>query len=86
MRYLAVNQLACDALGYTREELLELRVPDVAVAPEATDLYEQMLRHASQAGRTALRRKDGSLVQFNYWAQQTTAARMTFWVSVGYTE
>ena len=30
MRYIAVNQFACQALGYTREELLGLNVPEVA--------------------------------------------------------
>jgi PAS domain S-box-containing protein len=86
MRYLAVNRVACEALGYTREELLRLRVPDVAVEPEAPDLYEQMLREAKQHGTTNLRRKDGSLVLFRYWARQTKTAGMTFWVSVGYVE
>lgn len=86
MRYLAVNQLACETLGYTRDEVLRLHVSDVAASPEAPDLYEQMLREASQRGRTELRRKDGSTVQFHYWAQETITAGMTFWVSVGYVE
>ena len=30
MRYVAANQLACDVLGYTRDELLGLRTTDVA--------------------------------------------------------
>ena len=34
-RYLAVNAYACDLLGYTRSQLLDLRVPDVAVDPDA---------------------------------------------------
>ena len=84
MRYIAVNQLACDTLGYTRQELLALRVPDVAPAPEAPELYEDMLRDARQRGRTQLRRKDGSGVGFHYWAKETKTAGMTFWVSVGY--
>jgi len=86
MRYLAVNRLACETLGYTRDELLRLRVPDVAVASDAPNLYEQMLREGRQQGRTNLRRKDGSVVPFRYWAQETTTAGMTFWVSVGYVD
>lgn len=86
MRYLAVNRLACETLGYTRDELLRLRVPDVAPAPEAENLYEQMLRESRQQGSTNLLCKDGSVVRFHYWAQETTTAGMTFWVSVGYVE
>ena len=86
MRYLAVNRLACESLGYDRDELLKLRVPDVAVAPEAPGLYEDMLRQARQTGLTKLRRKDGSTADFRYWAQETKTAGMTFWVAVGYVE
>ena len=86
MRYLAVNQLACDTLGYTRAELLALRVSEVAVAEDAPVLYEQMVREARQAGTTQLRRKDGSILTFRYWAQETKTAGMTFWVSLGYVE
>jgi PAS domain S-box-containing protein len=86
MRYLAVNRLACEALGYEREELLTLRVSDVAIAPEAPELFEDMLRQASQTGLTKLRRKDDSTVDFHYWAQETKTAGMTFWVAVGYVE
>mgnify|MGYP003694187963 CR=1 FL=1 len=34
-RYLAANAYACELLGYTRSELLDLRVRDVAVDPDA---------------------------------------------------
>jgi PAS domain S-box-containing protein len=86
MRYLAVNRYACDVLGYTREELLDLRVPDIAVAPEAADVYAHMLRRATDAGVTLLRRKDGELLKFRYSAKETKAAAMTFWVSIGFIE
>ena len=49
-------------------------------------LYEQMVREARQAGTTQLRRKDGSILTFRYWAQETKTAGMTFWVSLGYVE
>ena len=44
MRYIAANQFACVLLGYTRAELLELRVTDVAPAPESPDRYTHMIR------------------------------------------
>ncbi len=86
MRYLAVNRYACEVLGYTREELLDLRVPDVAVAPEAPDLYAHMLKTATSVGVTSIRRKDGELLRMRYSAKETKAAAMTFWVSVGFIE
>ena len=38
-RYVAVNAYACRLLGYTREELLGLRVTEVAVNDGAGDDY-----------------------------------------------
>ena len=86
MRYLAVNQYACEVLGYTREELLGLTVPDVANTPESADLYAHMLKSASDAGVTQIRCKDGRALTMRYAAKETTAAAMTFWVAVGFIE
>ncbi|HVA30290.1 MAG TPA: PAS domain-containing protein [Gaiellaceae bacterium] len=82
-RYVAVNQRACDALGYTRVEMLARRVTDVAVAPEAPELYEAMLRDRTSSGVTPIRRKDGRLLRLRYNASEVTVAKMTFWVSIG---
>jgi PAS domain S-box-containing protein len=86
MRYLAVNSYACEVLGYTREELLSLSVPDIAVAPEAADVYAHMLRRSTDAGVTSIRRKDGELLNMRYTAKETKASAMTFWVSLGFIE
>lgn len=86
MRYLAVNSYAGEVLGYTREELLSLSVPDIAVAPEIADVYAHMLRRATDVGVTSIRRKDGELLRMRYWAKETKAAAMTFWVSLGFIE
>jgi PAS domain S-box-containing protein len=86
MRYVAVSQTACDVLGYTRAELLQLRVTDVAVAPEAGDLYDSMLRARRQEGSTTIRAKDGRLITFFYNARPATVAGMQYFVSVGFVE
>jgi PAS domain S-box-containing protein len=86
MRYLAVNRYACELLGYSREELLELRVSDVAVAADIEEVYAHMLKSAQASGRTPLRCKDGTLLPFSFRAKETTAATMTFWVTVGFVD
>lgn len=45
-----------------------------------------MLRRATDAGVTSIRRKDGELLNMRYFAKETTAAAMTFWVSLGFIE
>jgi PAS domain S-box-containing protein len=86
MRYVAVSQTACDVLGYTRSELLQLRVTDVAVAPDADSLYDAMLKSRRQKGSTPIRAKDGRTIPFFYNARSTTVAGMHYFVSVGFVE
>jgi PAS domain S-box-containing protein len=79
-RYLAVNGYACEVLGYTRDELLDLRVTDVAVNPEAAGDYDEMRRNGSHAGNTVLRRKDGSELPMHFRASRTTVGGMPVFV------
>jgi PAS domain S-box-containing protein len=83
MRYSAVNQHACDVLGYTREELLELHVTDLATAPEAPELYRGMLEKGSQVGATLLRCKDGRTLRFGYSASEVRIGHLPYFISVG---
>ena len=84
MRYIAVNKRACDALGYTREELLGLRVPDVAREPEAPSQYDAMLASGVHRGTVVLTRSDGTTATFLYQAAKTRVAGLQFFVSVGF--
>ena len=86
MRYIAVNQFACDALGYTREELLALEVRVVARDATAPAEYDEMLARGVRHGTAVLTRKDGSTAEFFYRAAKTTVAGLTFFVSVGFLE
>lgn len=58
-----VNQTACDRLGYSREELLKLSVPDFSsFAAENFNEHVAALRQTtSRVVQTSHRRKDGSL-------------------------
>ena len=84
MRYIAVNQFACQALGYTRDELLALHVPDVAREPGAPAEYNEMLASGVRHGTALLTCKDGSTVDFFYRAAKTKVAGLSFFVSIGF--
>jgi PAS domain S-box-containing protein len=83
MRYAAVNRTACDVLGYEREELLSLRVTDIAVAPDASDAYQEMLAEGAHQGVTPIRTKDGRTLRFAYNAWEVTIALQPYYLSIG---
>ena len=82
MRYVAVNQFAADLLGYTREELLALRVTDVAKEPDAEAHYAQMMTERKLAGIETLTRKDGTHVDVRWAASETRVAGMPVYVAI----
>jgi PAS domain S-box-containing protein len=84
MRYLAVNNTACAVLGYSREELLSMRVTDVVVSAEAPTLYQRMMDDQSQQGDVDLLTKDGAQLPFIYEAAQAHIAETRYWISIGF--
>jgi PAS domain S-box-containing protein len=78
--YVAVNRAACDLLGYSREELLELSVEDLA---ENGGRFAEMRENGHLTGASELIRKDGTKVMFTYVAGKTVVAGMSVYVSVG---
>ena len=86
MRYVAVNAYACELLGYTQDELLALRVPDVATYDEAPEEYSQMMKQAYLRGRSRLRTKDGEDVFLEYVAGEVDIDGERLYVSVGRAE
>jgi PAS domain S-box-containing protein len=85
-KYVAVNRFACEMLGYTRAELLSLRVHDVSAEPDVEAHYDQFLKERRAEGLTKLRSKDGSTFDFRFRAGETTIAGLTYYVSVGFPE
>lgn len=83
MTFLAVSDGACALLGYTREELLQLTVPDIVVERrQAESLYAKFVREGLQRGEITLRRKHGEMVKAVYEASETVVAGMRYFVSV----
>jgi PAS domain S-box-containing protein len=83
-RYVAVNDYACRLLGYTREELLELTVDQVARYGEAPGEFSEMVAQGVREGVSVLTSKDGMTFPFRYRASVVTVARMELYVSVGW--
>jgi PAS domain S-box-containing protein len=83
-RYFAVNRTACETLGFTREELLALRVPDVAVATDAEPLYDAMIASGEQLGFTEIVAKGGTRFGFHYRASACTIDGETYYIAVGF--
>lgn len=83
MRYRAVNAYACELLGYTEEELLQMRVRDVAAYEEAPHEYSTLIESAYLRGVSRLRAKDGEELLLNYVAGEIELEAETLYVSVG---
>lgn len=84
LRYIAVNEFACSLLGYSREELLGLRVNDVAPNGAAGADLADFVAHRASNGESRLVRKDGTEVAIAYRASETTVAGMRFYVAIGW--
>ncbi len=86
MRYRAVNAYACELLGYSEEELLDMRVTDVATYDEAPQEYSALVESAYLRGLSRLRSKDGEELLLNYVAGELEVDGETLYVSVGQAE
>lgn len=83
MRYRAVNAYACELLGYSEEELLAMRVTDVATYEEAPEEYTALVETAYLRGVSRLRSKDGEELLLTYVAGELDHDGETLYVSVG---
>jgi PAS domain S-box-containing protein len=83
MNYVAVNRYAADVLGYTREELLSLKVTDVAPGPDTYGIFADFMEQRHQDGVVDIARKDGTRLKVQYSAHETTIAGMGLYVLVG---
>ena len=83
MRYVAVNDAACQMLGYSRTEILQLRVSDIAYEVSAPTEFAEMINTGSRSGAAKLRTKTGETAQFVYVATETRVSGLPFYLAVG---
>lgn len=80
-RYVAVNAVACDLLGYSRSELLSLTAHDLAPAEDVAERFVEIAHNRRLSGTAVLLHKDGSDVPVEWRAARTRVAGMEFFVS-----
>ncbi len=61
-KYIDVNAEACELLGYTRDELLKLSIPDISVLEEDLVHFQQLKKEGKMSYEGRLGKKDGSTV------------------------
>jgi PAS domain S-box-containing protein len=85
-RYAAVNEYACELLGYTRAELLARRLGDLSALPrdEAVEGYASAVEAAAPEGVARVRTKDGDELALRFHARPTRVAGMTFYVAIAW--
>ncbi|MGZ4335095.1 MAG: PAS domain S-box protein [Gaiellaceae bacterium] len=83
-RYIACNRAFVRLTGYEREEVLRMRVGvDLAHDREANSrLFDEIVADTRTTGSATLRRKDGGVVPVNFWAIETRAANLPFYLTV----
>ncbi len=61
-KYIDVNPRACELLDYTRNELLELSIPDVSIDGEVIENFQMLKKDGVISFEDQLRKKDGDVV------------------------
>jgi PAS domain S-box-containing protein len=85
LRYVAANEYACRLLGYSRSELLSLRVADLA-GEELPSEFAEVQAHGRHDGTTELTGKDGFRLRLRYRASETRIAGLLYYVSISWPE
>jgi PAS domain S-box-containing protein len=80
-RYVAVDDAACRLLGYSREELLALRIDDVSAPSDAhvSPMFDKYVDDGGMQGIFALRRKNGELILIRFQAHIEDGRQVATW-------
>jgi PAS domain S-box-containing protein len=80
-RYISVNDSACELLGYTRQELLNMRIDDISFPSGAhvSPMYAQFLNDGKMQGIFALKCKSGEVIRIRFESEQTQGRSLATW-------
>ena len=74
-RYIEANAAACEMLGYTLDEILAMRIGDLAPEPEvAREHFAKLEETPEWRFESALRRRDGTAVPVEVWSRRLDLA------------
>lgn len=80
-RYISVNDSACELLGYSRAELLNMRIDDISFPTGAhvAPMYQQFLRDGKMQGIFAVQRKSGEVIRIRFESEQVDGRSLATW-------
>lgn len=79
--YITANDAACELLGYSREELLRMKIEDISYPSGAhvEPMYSQYQEDGSMRGIFALRRKSGQIIWVRFNAKLVNGRSHATW-------
>jgi len=79
--YIAANDSACELLGYTREELLRMKIEDISYPSGAhvEPMFTQYQEDGSMRGIFALRRKSSEIIWVRFKAKIVNGRSRATW-------
>lgn len=80
-RYIAVNDAACELLGYSRSELLTKTIDDISYPSGAHvgPMFAKFADDGSMSGIFALRRKSGEGIMIRFESDRTDGRSRAKW-------
>ena len=78
-RYIACNHAFCELSGYSRDEVVQMRVGvDLAADDRNRELFRDIVGGREPRGAGGLKRKDGTVVEVEVLAIATTVAGLPY--------
>jgi PAS domain S-box-containing protein len=82
-RFISMNGAYCDLTGYSRDEVMDLRAGhDLGAGAASRDQFEIVVNERRQLGTGRLQRKDGSIIDVQFFTIRTQVAKLPYWIAL----